>query len=137
MRLIKGSPVTNGENHRLGAYVETSAGGERVRAYVPAPLPPNTPLELGRFMQVYERAIAAFGRLDGVCSGTIRRVPRDQLVRLRGADGLCVHLFAEVSTALVSGWISTVAGSNAPPIYPSLSSCSSWSGSAMALRNSR
>ena len=58
--------MTNGENQRLGAYVETSAGGERVRAYVPAPLPPNPPLELGRFMQVYERAIAAVGRLDGV-----------------------------------------------------------------------
>jgi hypothetical protein len=51
---------------RLGAYVETSAGGERVRAYVPAPLPPNPPLDLGRFMHVYERAIAAVGRLDGV-----------------------------------------------------------------------
>ena len=37
-----------------------------MRAYVPAPLPPNSPLELGRFMQVYERAIAAVGRLDGV-----------------------------------------------------------------------
>ena len=53
--------MTKGENQRLCAYVETSAGGERVRAYVPAPLPPNPPLELGRFMQVYERAIAAAG----------------------------------------------------------------------------
>ena len=58
--------MADGENQRLGAYVETSAGGERVRAYVPAPLPPKPPLELGRFMQVYERAIAAVGRLDGV-----------------------------------------------------------------------
>jgi Fic family protein len=58
--------VTDGENQRLGAYVETSAGGERVRAYVPAPLPPKPPLELSRFMHVYERAIAAVGRLDGV-----------------------------------------------------------------------
>ena len=58
--------MTDGENQRLGAYVETSAGGERVRAYVPAPLPPKPPLELGRFMHVYERAIAAVGRLDGV-----------------------------------------------------------------------
>jgi Fic family protein len=37
-----------------------------VRAYVPAPLPPKPPLDLGRFMRVYERAIAAVGRLDGV-----------------------------------------------------------------------
>jgi Fic family protein len=58
--------VTDGENQRLGAYVETSTGGERVRAYMPAPLPPRPPLELGRFIQVYERAIAAVGRLDGV-----------------------------------------------------------------------
>ena len=58
--------MTDGENQRLGAYVETSAGGERVRAYVPGPLPPKSPLELGRFMHVYERAIAAVGRLDGV-----------------------------------------------------------------------
>ncbi len=53
-------------NRRLGTYVERSAGGERVRAYVPAPLPPDPPLELGRFMNVYERAIASIGRLDGV-----------------------------------------------------------------------
>jgi len=53
-------------NQRLGTLVETSAGGERVRAYVPAPLPPVPPLDLGQFMHVYERAMAAVGRLDGV-----------------------------------------------------------------------
>ena len=37
-----------------------------MRAYLPAPLPPKPPLDLGRFMRVYERAIAAVGRLDGV-----------------------------------------------------------------------
>ncbi len=58
--------MEDGENQRLGAYIETSAGGERVRAYVPAPLLPKPALELGRFMRVYERAIAAVGRLDGV-----------------------------------------------------------------------
>ena len=58
--------MTNGQNQRLGAYVETSAGGERVLAYVPTPLPPKPALELGRFMHVYERAMAAVGRLDGV-----------------------------------------------------------------------
>ncbi len=55
--------MTDGQNQRLGAYVETSAAGERVRAYVPGPLPPQPALELGRFMRVYERAIAAVGRL--------------------------------------------------------------------------
>ncbi len=51
--------MTDAENHRLGDYVETSAGGEHVRAYMPAQLPPKPPLELGRFMRVSERAIAA------------------------------------------------------------------------------
>ena len=41
--------MTDGQNQRLGAYVETSAAGERVRAYVPAPLPPKPALELGRW----------------------------------------------------------------------------------------
>ncbi len=54
------------KNQRLGAYVETSTGGERVRAYVPAPLPPDPQLDLARFMRLYERAMAAVGRLDGV-----------------------------------------------------------------------
>ncbi|UDL93588.1 hypothetical protein LGH83_13520 [Lichenihabitans sp. PAMC28606] len=58
--------MTDGQNQRLGAYVETSASGERVRADVPAPLPPKPAPELGWFMRVYERAIAAVGRLDGV-----------------------------------------------------------------------
>ncbi|MFM8646980.1 MAG: Fic family protein, partial [Methylocystis sp.] len=58
--------MTDGKNQRLGVYVETSAGGERVRAYVPAPLPPNPPLDLRKIMQVYERAISAVGRLDGM-----------------------------------------------------------------------
>ena len=66
MRPIKGSRATDGKNRRLGAYVETSAGSERVRGFVPAPLPPTPPLEPGRFMHVYERAMTAVGRLDGV-----------------------------------------------------------------------
>ena len=51
---------------RLGTFVETVAGGEKVSAYVPAPLPPNPPLDLAQIMSVYERAVAAVGRLDGV-----------------------------------------------------------------------
>ena len=53
-------------NQRLGAYAETSAAGERVRAFVPPPLPPTPPLDLPQIMSIYERAIAAVGRLDGV-----------------------------------------------------------------------
>lgn len=55
-------------NSRLGTFVETSAGGERVRAYVPAPLPPVPPLDLPQLMSIYERAIAAVGRLDGMAT---------------------------------------------------------------------
>ncbi len=31
---------------RLGQFVETAAGGERVRAFLPPPLPPDLPLDL-------------------------------------------------------------------------------------------
>lgn len=58
--------MADGDNRRLGAYFETSTGGERVRAYVPASLPPDPPLDLARFMRLCERAMAAVGRLDGV-----------------------------------------------------------------------
>ena len=91
--------MTDGENPRLGAYVETSTGGERVRAYVPAPLPPKPPLVLGRFMHVYERAMAAVGRLAGI--GVVRETTGRQRGRIyaysdylalldRGADPLPV-----------------------------------------------
>jgi Fic family protein len=60
--------MTTEQNQRLGTFAETSVGGERVRAYVPAPLPPNPPLDLPQLMSVYERAIAAVGRLDGMAT---------------------------------------------------------------------
>lgn len=53
---------------RLGRFVEMGVGGERVRAYVPKPLPPDPPLDLLSLMSIYERAIAAVGRLDGVAT---------------------------------------------------------------------
>ncbi len=50
-----------------GRYEITSAGGERVRAFVPDPLPPRPPLALtGRLQQSLEAAVLATGRLDGV-----------------------------------------------------------------------
>ena len=58
--------MTKELDQRLGVYIETSTGGERVRAFVPPPLPPAPPLDLPKLMSVYERAIAAVGRLDGV-----------------------------------------------------------------------
>ena len=50
-----------------GRYEVTSAGGEQVRAFVPAALPPVPPLVLeGPLQQALESASLALGRLDGV-----------------------------------------------------------------------
>ncbi len=51
----------------VGAYISSVAGGETVRAFVPAPLPPNPPLDLGGTRQILlERATLALGRLDSI-----------------------------------------------------------------------
>jgi cell filamentation protein, protein adenylyltransferase len=50
-----------------GHYETTTTVGESVRAFVPAPLPPNPPVELhGERQRLLERALLACGRLDGV-----------------------------------------------------------------------
>ena len=50
-----------------GTYEVTSVGGESVRAFVPAPLPPAPPLAFeGDLQQALEAAVLAVGRLDGV-----------------------------------------------------------------------
>lgn len=50
-----------------GRYEETAVGGERVRAFIPAPLPPEPVLEMGPERQsVLERALLACGRLDAI-----------------------------------------------------------------------
>jgi len=52
-----------------GRYEITSTAGEAVRAFVPAPLPPDPPLELaGPLQALHERALLACGRLDGISS---------------------------------------------------------------------
>jgi Fic family protein len=53
---------------RLGKFVETAAGGETVRAFVPPPLPPNPPLKLDKLYGRLEEANRALGRLGGVTS---------------------------------------------------------------------
>jgi Fic family protein len=56
--------VKRGETGRYGA---TAAGGESVRAFIPAPLPPTPPLDLGAGLErALEAAVLAVGRLDGV-----------------------------------------------------------------------
>jgi Fic family protein len=52
-----------------GRYVITSTAGEAVRAFVPAPLPPQPPVVLeGPLHALHEQALLACGRLDGVSS---------------------------------------------------------------------
>lgn len=50
-----------------GRYENTAVGGERVRAFVPAPLPPDPPLVLdGDLQRALEPALLALGRLDSL-----------------------------------------------------------------------
>ena len=49
-----------------GRYVITSGGGEQVRAFVPAPLPPVPALDLATLLGPLEQAQLALGRLEGV-----------------------------------------------------------------------
>jgi Fic family protein len=56
------------QDTRLGRYVTTSVAGERVRAFVPRPLPPVPPLRMEGLLSLLEEANRALGRLDGVTS---------------------------------------------------------------------
>lgn len=61
------------QRRRVGRYETTSVAGERVRAFVPAPLPPAPALALdGRLQQALEAAGLALGRLDGISASAHR-----------------------------------------------------------------
>lgn len=51
---------------RLGRYVETAFADERVRAFVPPPLPPDPPIEITKLLTRLSAADRALGRLDGI-----------------------------------------------------------------------
>jgi Fic family protein len=53
-------------NRRLGRYSETTVGGERVRAFLPPPLPPIPPVSLEGLLNKLGAADRAIGRLDGI-----------------------------------------------------------------------
>jgi Fic family protein len=53
---------------RLGTYVVSTVAGEKVRAFVPPPLPPKPPLRLAELQSPLEQANQALGRLDGLAS---------------------------------------------------------------------
>jgi Fic family protein len=58
--------VPNEKDSRLGTYVSTTTAGEKVRAFVPPPLPPDPALNLSGLYQQLDRANQALGRLDGL-----------------------------------------------------------------------
>ena len=49
-----------------GEYEITNVGGELVKAFIPAKLPPNPPLDLAGLQESLSRAHLALGRLDGL-----------------------------------------------------------------------
>ena len=53
-------------NTRLGRYMETSTGGENVRAFIPPALPPSPPIDLLPLLERLSTAERALGRLDGI-----------------------------------------------------------------------
>src|SRR5688572_21078972 len=56
---------------RAGVLVRQASGPQGFSAFVPAALPPNPPVQFdGDLTRIYEAAVRAVGRLDGV-SGTI------------------------------------------------------------------
>lgn len=66
---------TNLANSRLGRLVETPAGGEVVRAFVPPPLPPTPPIDVLALLDRLSVAERALGRLDGITT----LLPRQEL----------------------------------------------------------
>ena len=53
----------------IGRYAVSVAGGEEVRAFIPAPLPPTPALELvGLVRNALDTALLALGRLDGAAA---------------------------------------------------------------------
>ena len=56
-------------NPRLGTYETSSVAGEKLRAFVPPPLPPDPPLAMTpERHDLVEKANRSLGRLDGVAS---------------------------------------------------------------------
>jgi len=51
---------------RLGRYINVRFGNERVRAFVPPPLPPDPPVRIERLLKRLSAADRALGRLDGI-----------------------------------------------------------------------
>jgi Fic family protein len=61
-------PASADRASRLGRHEVTAVAGERVRAFIPPPLPPVPPVDLGPLQGLLERANQALGRLDGIAA---------------------------------------------------------------------
>ena len=53
-------------NSRVGRFIETPVAGEIVQAFVPAPLPPDPPIDVLAHLDRLSLAERALGRLDGI-----------------------------------------------------------------------
>jgi Fic family protein len=60
--------VSEAPSSRFGRFVVSAYGDEHVRAYVPPPLPPTPPVDVGGLLPLIEQANRALGRLDGITS---------------------------------------------------------------------
>jgi Fic family protein len=58
--------MTSPAPSRLGRYKEVATGDERVRAFVPPPLPPEPPIDIASLAERLSAADRAVGRLDGI-----------------------------------------------------------------------
>jgi Fic family protein len=59
--------VIDATSHRAGRVVEVQSGPDGYSAFIPSPLPPEPPLEIGpRLQALLDEANQALGRLDGV-----------------------------------------------------------------------
>src|SRR5277367_3868443 len=50
---------------QTGEYRISTTAGEKVRAYIPKPLPPDPPVDLSSLYPLLDKANQALGRLDG------------------------------------------------------------------------
>lgn len=60
--------MEHSQDQRLGRNLVSSAGGERVHAFIPPALPPIPPVRLEPLQTLIEQANQALGRLDGLAS---------------------------------------------------------------------
>lgn len=52
--------------HEFGEYLTNTVAGEEVKAYLPASLPPEPPMDMASLYSLLDKANLAVGRLDGI-----------------------------------------------------------------------